>query len=88
VQAEGWRAEVGDLNISAFSLLYLLRFAIYPQCLTFIDLLSKKLDGATHCVYSYRFQDAPVLFMPVEECNRITLSNVLFPAGSPSYPPV
>ena len=79
VQAEGRRPEVGDLNPSAFSLLYLSRFATCPQCYISAECLSKKVDSVTHGVYSYRFERAPGRSQSVEERARILTAQMILP---------
>jgi hypothetical protein len=63
-RAEGRGSKFRTLQPSVFSLLHpshysrqfhQTRFVIHPQCPISVWFLSKELDSATHCVYSYRF---------------------------------
>jgi hypothetical protein len=55
--------------------------AFYPQCPIPIELLSNELDGATHCVSSYRFSRLPGPSNPVEECHSSMSRPVFFPVA-------
>lgn len=62
------------------------RFVICPQCPISIELLSRKVDSATDCVYSYRFERAPSRSNSVEERARISTAHIILSRGLTSVP--
>jgi len=45
-----------------------------------MEILSRKLDSSTRCVYSYQVLRVPGLSKPVEECDRVSTAQIiLFP---------